>query len=161
MNATRLTLPGAHDASEFWKFGAPSRDATAPVERILARYPGASGVAVNPVPDERTADDQVMAAIELDPGTTFDPDTFGAFLAAQPDLGTKWAPRYVRVTTLPVGATNKIDKRPLRAERWSTTDPVFWRSGPEPAYRRLTAADVVALEDRFREFGRADAIARP
>jgi fatty-acyl-CoA synthase len=135
--------------------------ATAPVERILARYPGASGVAVYPVPDERTADDQVMAAIELDPGTTFDPDTFGAFLAAQPDLGTKWAPRYVRVTTLPVGATNKIDKRPLRAERWSTTDPVFWRPGPELAYRRLTAADVVALEDRFREFGRADAIARP
>jgi len=135
--------------------------ATAPVERILARYPGASGVAVYPVPDERTADDQVMAAIELDPGTTFDPDTFGAFLAAQPDLGTKWAPRYVRVTVLPVGATNKIDKRPLRAERWSTTDPVFWRSGPEPAYRRLTAADVVALEERFREFGRADAIARP
>jgi fatty-acyl-CoA synthase len=135
--------------------------ATAPVERILARYPGASGVAVYPVPDERTADDQVMAAIELDPGANFDPDVFGAFLGAQPDLGTKWAPRYVRITALPVGATNKIDKRPLRAERWSTTDPVFWRPGPELAYRRLTAADVVALEDRFREFGRADAIARP
>ena len=49
------------------------------------------------VPDERTADDQVMAAIELDEGETFDPDAFAAFLAEQPDLGTKWAPRYVRV----------------------------------------------------------------
>ncbi len=135
--------------------------ATAPVERILARYPGASGVAVYPVPDERTADDQVMAAIELDPGTEFDARGFGAFLAAQPDLGTKWAPRYVRVTTLPVGATNKIDKRPLRAERWSTDDPVYWRVGAELAYRRLTTDDVAALEARFHEFGRADAITRP
>ena len=31
------------------------------------------------------------------PGTTFDPDAFGAFLRAQPDLGTLWAPREVWV----------------------------------------------------------------
>jgi fatty-acyl-CoA synthase len=135
--------------------------ATAPVERIMARFPGANGVAVYPVPDERTADDQVMLAVELDAGTAFDPDAFGAFLTAQPDLGTKWSPRYVRVTTLPVGATNKIDKRPLRADRWYTDDPVFWRSGAELVYRRLTPEDVDALEVRFREFGRADAIGRP
>jgi fatty-acyl-CoA synthase len=134
---------------------------TAPVERILARFPDVSGVAVYPVPDERTADDQVMAAVELDAGATFDPDAFGAFLAAQADLGTKWAPRYVRVTTLPVGATNKIDKRPLRAERWYTEDPVYWRTGAALTYRRLTADDVAGLEARFREFGRADAIGRP
>ncbi len=131
------------------------------MERILARFPGASGVAVYPVPDERTADDQVMAALELDADAVFDPESFGRFLAAQPDLGTKWAPRYVRVTTLPVGATNKIDKRPLRAERWYTDDPVYWRPGPELAYRRFTADDLTALEARFREFGRADAIGRP
>jgi fatty-acyl-CoA synthase len=135
--------------------------ATAPVERILARFPGANGVAVYPVPDERTADDQVMAALELDAGAEFDPEAFGRFLAAQPDLGTKWAPRYLRVTTLPVGATNKIDKRPLRAERWYTDDPVYWRPSGESTYRRLTTDDVAALEARFREFGRAGAIARP
>jgi fatty-acyl-CoA synthase len=135
--------------------------ATAPVERILARFPGANGVAVYAVPDERTADDQVMAAIEMDADVDLDPDAFGAFLGAQPDLGTKWAPRYVRVTTLPVGATNKVDKRPLRAERWYTHEPVYWRPGPELAYRRLTPDDVAALEARFRTHGRADALTRP
>ena len=39
--------------------------AAAPVERIIPRFPGVAGVAVYGVPDERTADDQVMAAIEL------------------------------------------------------------------------------------------------
>jgi fatty-acyl-CoA synthase len=135
--------------------------ATAPVERIMGRFPGARGVAVYPVPDERTADDQVMLALELDAGAAFDAGAFGRFLAEQPDLGTKWAPRYVRVTTLPVGATNKIDKRSLRAERWYTDDPLYWRSGPEPNYRPFTADDLVALEARFREFGRIDAIGRP
>ena len=41
--------------------------AAAPVERILGRFPGVSGVAVYPVPDARTGD-QVMAALELEPG---------------------------------------------------------------------------------------------
>ena len=135
--------------------------ATAPLERIVARFPAASGVAVYAVPDERTADDQVMLALELDAGTEFDAGSFGRFLAEQLDLGTKWAPRYLRVTTLPVGATNKIDKRPLRAERWYTDDPLYWRPGPEPIYQPFTADDLVALEHRFREFGRANALRLP
>jgi fatty-acyl-CoA synthase len=135
--------------------------ATAPVERILERMPGVNGVAVYPVPDERTADDQVMAAVELEPDAVFDTDGFVRFLAAQRDLGTKWAPRYVRVAALPVGATNKVDKRTLRAERWYTDDPVYWRPPGELTYRRFNAADLAALEARFREHGRADAIGRP
>lgn len=135
--------------------------ATAPVERILGRFPGASGVAVFAVPDERTADDQVMAALELTAGTTFDPEEFGRFLAEQPDLGTKWAPRYVRITTLPVGATNKVDKRPLRRERWYTDDAIYWRPDPDAEYRRFSTEDLTALEARFHDSGRADAIERP
>ncbi len=46
--------------------------AAAPVERILARMEGVSGVAVYPVPDTSTGD-QVMAALELEPGVGFDP----------------------------------------------------------------------------------------
>lgn len=133
--------------------------ATAPVERILERAPGVSGVAVYPVPDERTADDQVMAALELERGATFDPDAFTEFLARQPDLGSKWAPRYVRVTTLPVGATGKVDKRPLRRERWYTDDPVYWRPERGAAYRRLTPDDVARIEMAFAEHGRT--IERP
>jgi fatty-acyl-CoA synthase len=94
-------------------------------------------------------------------GETFDPDAFDAFLAAQPDLGTKWAPRYVRVGTLPVGATNKVDKRPLRTERWNTSDPIYWRPARDEPYRPFTVADRDALEARFAEFGRADALTRP
>ena len=76
---------------------------------------------------------------QMERDAEFDPEAFGQFLAAQADLGTKWAPRYVRVTTLPVGATNKIDKRPLRAERWYTDDPVYWRPTSDLTYRRFDA----------------------
>ena len=134
--------------------------AAAPVERILARFPGASGVAVYPVPDSRTGD-QVMAALEFEPGVTFDPGAFAAFLAAQDDLGTKWAPRYVRVVeSLPVTATDKTDKVPLRAERWSTDDPVWHRRGRSQEYVPLTGADVAALLEEFAANGRSELLGR-
>jgi fatty-acyl-CoA synthase len=132
--------------------------AAAPVERILARFEGASGVAVYPVPDSSTGD-QVMAALELEPGVTFNPGTFTAFLAAQDDLGTKWAPRYVRlVTALPVTATDKTDKKPLRAERWDTDDPVWHRVGRSDDYVPLTGDDVDRLVAEFAANGRSDLI---
>jgi fatty-acyl-CoA synthase len=130
--------------------------AAAPVERILARFPGADGVAVYAVPDSRTGD-QVMVAIEMLAGATFDPDAFAAFLAEQRDLGTKWAPRYVRIVdALPVGATNKIDKRPLRAERWETTDPLYRRAARAETYAPFTAADADELRAEFEANDRAN-----
>ncbi len=129
--------------------------APAPIERILGRYPPVRGTAVYPVPDERTADDQVMVAFELAAGEVFDPLDFAAFLDEQADLGTKWSPRYVRITTLPVGATNKIDKKPLRTERWYTDDPLYWRPERSGPYRPFTAEDRLALEAQFRRHGRA------
>jgi fatty-acyl-CoA synthase len=128
--------------------------AVAPVERILARLPGAAGVAVFAVPDERTADDQLMAAVELAPGETFDPDAFEGFLAAQSDLGPKWVPRYVRVGRLPVGATNKLDRATLRRDRWFTDDPVFWRAGRSTHFEPFTADDLGELRGRFERFER-------
>jgi fatty-acyl-CoA synthase len=133
--------------------------AAAPVERILARFPGADGVAVYAVPDSRTGD-QVMAAIEMLAGAAFDPDAFATFLTDQQDLGTKWAPRYVRVVdALPVGATNKIDKRPLRAARWETADPVFWRAPRTDSYVPLTPADADELRSEFERNGRTNLLA--
>jgi len=134
--------------------------AAAPVERILARFAGASGVAVYPVPDTATGD-QVMAAIELEAGVDFDPVAFAAFLADQEDLGTKWAPRFVRVLrSLPVTATDKVDKRPLRAEGWDTSDPVWQRVGRGDEYVPLTAADVERMVGEFVANGRSALIAR-
>jgi fatty-acyl-CoA synthase len=129
--------------------------AVAAVERILARFEPARAVAVFAVPDERTADDQVMAAYELHDGKTFDPTSFAEFLATQSDLGTKWAPRYIRITTLPVGATNKIDKIVLRRQRWNTTDPVYWKPDRHTGFRPFTPDDLRALEERFSEHGRS------
>jgi fatty-acyl-CoA synthase len=130
--------------------------ATAPIERIVARFPGADGVAVYAVPDSRTGD-QVMVAIEMLAGSAFDPDAFAGFLTEQQDLGTKWAPRYVRIVdALPVGATDKIDKRPLRAERWETTDPVFWRAPRTETYVRFTPGDAASLRAEFVANGRAN-----
>ncbi|MFJ3229539.1 AMP-binding protein [Streptomyces sp. NPDC086787] len=111
--------------------------AAAVIENILSRYQGATAVAVYAVPDPVTGD-QVMAAVTGD----FDPDTFAAFLLAQPDLGTKMAPRFVRVPErMPVTATNKIQRAGLRREGVHCADPVWWRPPGERAYRRLTEAD--------------------
>jgi fatty-acyl-CoA synthase len=124
--------------------------AAAPVARILERHPDVVLAAVYAVPDQHVGD-QVMAALQLRPGVTFDPDRFARFLAEQPDLGPKWAPRYVRVCPeLPVTATAKVLARALRAERWNCADPVWWRAGRGPggAYHLLLEPDATALEER-------------
>ena len=117
-------------------------------------------MAVYPVPDPSTGD-QVMAALELVPGEEFDPDAFTEFLAGQEDLGTKWAPRFVRVVkALPVTATDKTDKKPLRAERWETDDPVWHRVGRSDRYVPLTPADVETMVGAFAANGRSALIGR-
>jgi acyl-CoA synthetase (AMP-forming)/AMP-acid ligase II len=129
-----------------------------PVERILARAPGVTGVAVFPVPDARTGD-QVMAAVE---SGSFDPSAFTAFLADQADFSPKWVPRFVRVVKdLPVTGTDKLDKRPLRTTGWRTTDPLWWR----PTLRStefvpMTADDIAALESEFEKYGRTNLLVR-
>ncbi len=133
--------------------------AAGPVEQVLARAPAVAAVVVYAVPDPRTGD-QVMAAIELDAGATFDPGAFAAWLAQQPDLGTKWAPQFVRIVeAIPVTATRKVDRQPLRAERWGTPDPVWWRKPPGDGYRRLTEADVEDLRRAFAHAGREGMLA--
>ncbi|TDB97853.1 AMP-binding protein [Actinomadura sp. 7K534] len=122
------------DADGYWYFAGRTDDwlrvdgeniAAAPVERLLSRYDPFADVAVYAVPDARVGD-QIMAAVTLTPGRAFDATSFTAFLAAQPDLGTKWTPRYIRVVDeLPRTPTNKVLKRPLRAEACNTSDPVY------------------------------------
>ena len=128
--------------------------AAAPVERILARHDDVVLAAVYAVPDPAVGD-QVMAALQLRDDAAFDPDAFGRFLAEQTDLGTKWAPRFVRVAaTLPVTETSKVLKRVLRRDRWETDDEVWWQPEKGAAYRRLTPADIDALRAEFAARGR-------
>ena len=121
--------------------------ASAPIERIMQRHPDVVLAAVYAVPDP-VVGDQVMAAVQLRPGLdALDADGFADFLAAQEDLGTKWAPRFVRMTpALPVTATNKVLKRGLRSERWNCADPVLWTPAKSKPYRLLSDAEAAELE---------------
>ncbi len=128
----------------------------APVERILERHPDAVAAAVYAVPDPRTGD-QVMAAVELRPGTgaAVFTDSLVPFLDDQRDLGTKWAPRFVRIVdALPLTATGKITKQPLRREAWRCKDPVVWCPPGEARYRPVTPGDVAGIEAAFAGSGR-------
>jgi fatty-acyl-CoA synthase len=132
--------------------------AAGPLEVLLSRHPDISVLAVYPVPDTASgAGDQVMVALETVPGRAFDPDGFATWLREQPDLGTKWVPRYVRVTlSLPQTATGKVTKVDLRAEAWVCDDPVWWRplESTELRFAPLTDEDRAALAKGLAENGR-------
>ncbi|MEU1981818.1 AMP-binding protein [Nocardia sp. NPDC019395] len=126
------------------------------IERILRRHPKIIAAGVYAVPDPRSGD-QVMAAIEVANVTDFDPVEFADFVGSQDDLGTKSAPRFVRVSTkLPVTGSNKVLKRELRAQLWRGDEPVFrWTGRGSPEYELLTDSDEQALERDFHTHGRA------
>src|SRR5262249_10860422 len=125
------------------------------IERIIERHPAVAAVAVYGVPDPVTGD-QVMAALELRSGRDFDPDEFAAFLAAQSDLGTKWAPRFVRIVdALPVTGADKVAKLPLRAAAWlADNGDVWWRATRDDTYRPMDDNARAALADQFVAHGR-------
>jgi fatty-acyl-CoA synthase len=131
--------------------------AATPVEAILNRHGDVLLSAVYAVPNASVGDD-VMAALLLREGHRFDAAGLATFLASQPDLGTKWAPRYVRVAaSFPTTPTNKIVKRKLRAELWECADPV-WRRLPDGSYRPLDAADRDEIRRDFAARGRAEVL---
>jgi fatty-acyl-CoA synthase len=123
--------------------------AAAPVARIIERHPDVVLCAVYAVPDPVTGD-QVMAALQLVEGAAFDPVSFATFLADQPDLGTKWAPLFVRVCpVLPTTATSKVLTRVLRDERWNCPDPLWWRPArTDLAFTPLTQDEAALLESQ-------------
>ncbi len=126
--------------------------ATAPIERLLARHPAVATAVVYGVPDPRTGD-EVMASLLLLPGETIDPADLDRFLDEQPDLGTKWRPRFVRVVEdLPLTGTGKLDKQVLRGEAWLIDDPTYIST--TDGYRAFTAADRSDREAAFASHGR-------
>ncbi|MBV9663691.1 MAG: AMP-binding protein, partial [Actinobacteria bacterium] len=161
---------GYRDADGFFYFAGRSSDwlrvdsenfAAAPIERILLHHPDVVMAAVYAVPDAR-AGDQVMAALELHPGATFDADEYAAFLAAQDDLGTKWAPRYIRIVDdMPLTGTNKVMKAQLQRAAWITDDVVYRRPGRDIAYTRMTDDDREALAKEFAEYERTAFLPSP
>jgi fatty-acyl-CoA synthase len=125
------------------------------IEHVLRRHPLVIAAAAFGVPDPRSGD-QVMAALEVARPDQFDAAEFAAFLAAQHDLGTKGAPRLLRVSAdLPVTGSNKVLKRELQQQRWHTTESVYrWAGRGTPEYRLLSRADRTALDREFAVYGR-------
>jgi len=136
-----------------------------PVERVLVRFPAVAAVAVYPVPDPRSGD-QVMAALELLPGRAFDAVAFAEFLAAQNDLGTKGVPSFLRVTSaLPMTASGKVTKEPLKSEGWwRGDDRLFMRRpstfGPGTAYDPMGPQDVSELLTELEIHGRGGLVGK-
>ncbi|KHJ74354.1 AMP-binding protein [Rhodococcus sp. Chr-9] len=155
---------GYRDENGFFYFAGRSSDwlrvdsenfSATPVERIILRVPGILSAPVFAVPDPTTGD-QVMCAVELEPGAEFDPAVFGATLAEQPDMGDKWWPRFVRVTAqIPLTGSNKVNKAPLRAVAWNTPDTVYVRVRRTSEYVLLDDAERARIEREFVANGRA------
>ncbi|MBV8160506.1 MAG: AMP-binding protein [Acidimicrobiia bacterium] len=129
-----------------------------PIEAAVSRHPEVVIAAVYGVPDEQ-AGDQVMAAVVLREHASFDAVAFARWLDSQPDVGPKWRPRYIRVSSeLPATATNKVLKRTLVHEKFRSDrvggDAVWVRGRGEDAYRPFTAADEAALQRAFADAGR-------
>jgi fatty-acyl-CoA synthase len=123
------------------------------VESIISRFGGARSTVIYAVPDAPVGD-LVMAALEVDDPASFDVDAFERFLVAQPDLGPKWVPSFVRLSSeLPKLASMKVDKTRLRREAW-LDEHVFWRPSRGEALRALTEADRSMLAERLS--GEAD-----
>lgn len=133
--------------------------AAAPIERVLARHPQISEVAVYGVPSPDGPGDEVAAAVVLaaTAAGVDGPDGIGRggtaegngrqaaaasfaaglreFLAAQDDLAPRQWPRYVRITgALPRTASFKIRARDLTAQGTAAgTDVLLERTGKAPA----------------------------
>ena len=108
--------------------------AAGPIERVLVRFADAAAVAVYPVPDPRIrrpgdGRHRAPARADLRSGRLRRRSS-----VAQDDLGTKWAPAYLRVTAaLPMTASGKVTKEPLRHEGWWRGDDLLFRRRPAPA----------------------------
>ena len=132
---------------------------TGPVEAVVARHPDVVAAAAYgiPAPD---AGDALMCALVLHEGAAFDPAGFAAWLDAQPDLGPKWRPTWVRTTDeLPRTATHKVLHRQLQQEKFRLDlvrrgDALYRRARGADAFTAFGPADEDALRAEFATAGR-------
>jgi fatty-acyl-CoA synthase len=101
-----------------------------------------------------------MAALELRPDSDLTPLMLDEFLEQQGDLGTKWSPRYVRITeSLPVTETKKILKKQLRQQYWQGNDQIWWRPKRNQPLQPMSENDRIHLTNIFSEQGRLSSLA--
>ena len=141
--------------------------AAAPIERLLEKIEGIAAAVVYPVPDPRTGD-QVMATLVPTSGDALDPSKLVELLADQPDLGTKWTPRFLRLLDdLPLTPTEKVDRGRLRRWAWDSDagtaaggpGELWWRRDKTGPYVPLTVADRALIAEQFHRYGRGHLLA--
>lgn len=93
-------------------------------------------------------DGENLGTAPVERGLLRHPAIAAAAVYGVPDLGRKQQPRFVRVAReLPRTATFKVLTRLLAAERWRTSDPVWWRpDGRAPEFTVLGPEQAAALE---------------
>lgn len=130
-----------------------------PIADALGRHPDVVVAAAYGVPDV-DAGDQVMATLVRRPGgEPFDGAAFASWLDAQPDVGPKWRPRYLRLAAeVPTTGTNKLLTRELARHKWRKDlvgdDEVWVRDRGDAAYRPFTHDDEAALHEAMTASGR-------
>jgi fatty-acyl-CoA synthase len=128
--------------------------AGAPIEGILMRHPNVILAAVYGIPDFDMGD-RVMAALQVQPGTTIDPAEFADFLRAQSDLGPKWVPSFIQIVEdFPMTPSNKVIKRELVLRRWHDVErhddvQLWWRPSKEIAFSQFTRVEATELRAKF------------
>ena len=129
-----------------------------PIEDAIGHHPDVVLAAVYGVPDEHSGD-QVMAAVRLRDGATFDPAAFASYIDSLPEVGPKWRPRYVRVVDeFPTTGTNKIVKRTLVRQKYRRDlcgdDDLFVRDRGAAEYRAFSDTDEARLRATLEQAGR-------
>ena len=118
------------------------------------RHPDVILAAVYGIPDFDMGD-RVMAALQIQPGTTINPDEFAEFLRAQTDLGPKWVPTFVQIVEeFPMTPSNKVIKRELVLKRWHDVEihdhaQLWWRPAKEIAFSQFTRVEANELREKF------------
>jgi fatty-acyl-CoA synthase len=130
-----------------------------PIEAIISRHPGITLASVYGVPDPGSGD-QVMVAMVLSDGVSFDGSSFAAWLNSQADLSPIWQPRFVRLcAALPCTPTNKVLVRTLVHEKFRADrvggDPVYVRGRGTDTFRPFGQQDESALRGAFESNGRS------
>ncbi len=129
-----------------------------PIENAVARHPMLLAAAVFGVPDPQ-AGDAVMACVVPKEHSSFDARSLGLWLDAQPDLGPKWRPRWLRVSAaLPMTPSHKVLHRQLQHEKFRADrvagDAVWWRPRGASSFVPFTEAAEAALREEFVANGR-------
>lgn len=132
-----------------------------PIEWLIEAHDAVSSCVVFGVPNAH-GDDDVMAALVLQPDTPFDPDGFYRYLRDHPNYLDLWVPQYVRILQDPPWTpTHKLQKHPVQQEQFNldlVRDALWYRQdGHYVPFDAPLYAEVRAL---FAEKGRTKVLAR-